>query len=246
MKDRDPVKLLFFYSLAFAFFLIMPAFLTGYLGSPVSWGDALDFLTPYFVMPLAFIIFCCLKFDGELSRSQPKIISVLAKISMGAGILLFVDGHGLHLSANSIARMITAPKGSELYSAVYVYDEIISHFMWDGGVFLISLAFILKAARIKPKTFYRKEWIFLIPGVALYGFTIAVNGIEGQTVYFSLPAAGAVFLLSLYLFIKSKARGNPNRVFLFFMLAYLVSLLLFAFWGITQGGFPEFSALGWI
>jgi hypothetical protein len=33
---------------------------------------------------------------------------------------------------------------------------------------------------------------------------------------------------------------------LFFLLGYLIGVILFAYWGISHPGFPEFSAIGWI
>jgi hypothetical protein len=37
-----------------------------------------------------------------------------------------------------------------------------------------------------------------------------------------------------------------NAAALFFLLGFLLSVLLLAYWGISHPGFPEFSELGWI
>jgi hypothetical protein len=165
---------------------------------------------------------------------------------LAVGFILFVNGHGLHLAANSIARLLENSQGSELYKATYLFDEVISHFMWDCGVFLVSLGLIILAFKLSSKPLTAKSIIFLILGACLYGFTFTVNGIEGQTVVFSFPASGVGFLLALFLYFKQTRKKRQNSLLLFFISAYFLSLLLFAYWGISRPGFPEFSELGWI
>jgi hypothetical protein len=137
-------------------------------------------------------------------------------------------------------------KESELYKAAYLFDEIISHFMWDGGVFLISVALIIAAYKISFKSLTWKNFAFLSLGSAFYGFAFTANGIEGQTVVFTFPAAGVGFLLTLLFYFHRKKEGNQNPFLFFFMSGYLLSLILFAYWGISRSGFPQFSELGWI
>jgi len=237
---------LFTYGLVIAFFHIMPALLPHYLKSPLTWGDTLDFLTPFAVIPLAYLIFCHtrqrLKSSNNLSRKQ----SLWAKIVLAVGILLYVDGHGLHLSANSIARLLQDMKGSELFKAVYLFDEIISHFMWDAGVFLISISLMIVALGLPAGSLSRVNLIFVLIGAAIYGFNFTVNGIEGQTVIFTFPGAFAGCLLSSVLYLRGRKQGYHNPFHLFFSIAYFVSSALFAYWGISHSGFPQFSELGWI
>lgn len=118
--------------------------------------------------------------------------------------------------------------------------------MWDGGFFLISVGLILLAYKLSIKNLSGKNLAFLSLGAAFYGFTFTANGIEGQTVIFTFPAAGVGFLLSLLLYFKRKKEDSQNPFLLFFLSAYFLSLLLFAYWGISRSGFPEFSKLGWI
>ena len=71
----------------------------------------------------------------------------------------------------------------------------------------------------------------------LVGFTNFTNSVEGQT-----PILGIVVAV-LFLGWGVVTRDGLGRVLL---TAYGFSLLLFAAFGIWQGGFPEFSKLGWI
>jgi hypothetical protein len=249
-EDKDILCFwLLAYGFFFAYFHIMPPFLKTYLKSPLTWGDTLDFLTPFAVIPLAYILYSrANKILHSLQPQQPspRALRILPKVLLATGFLLFVDGHGLHLSANSIARLLHNMKESELYKAAYLFDEIISHFMWDGGVFLISIALIIAAYKISFKSLSWKDFTFLSLGAAFYGFAFTANGIEGQTVVFTFPAAGVGFLLTLLFYYYRKNEGNQNPFLFFFMSGYLLSLILFAYWGISRSGFPQFSELGWI
>lgn len=106
----------------------------------------------------------------------------MAGVLLMVGFILFVDGHGIHLAANSITRYMQNASGSEICHTVYLFDEVISHFLWDGGVFLISLALMVSAVKTKQSPLKGPQYFLLLLGAVLYGFTFTVNGIEGQTV----------------------------------------------------------------
>lgn len=242
--------LLFAFGFIMALFHITPALLPDIFKWPLTWGDALDFLTPFAVIPAAFIIYA--RTDKILHSPERKSLSnraqkVSAKVLLAIGFLLYVDGHGLHLSSNSISRLLLNMEESKLYKAAYLFDEIISHFMWDGGLFLISVSLILLASKLSIKSLSRGNIFLLSAGAIFYGFTFTLNGIEGQTVLFSFPGAGAGFLLALLFYLKRHRQGGQNPHLLFFMSAYFMSFVLFSYWGISHSGFfPQFSELGWI
>jgi len=250
MKERKNVLgfWLFIFGFFFAFFQIMPALLPRFLTLSLTWGDLLDFLTPFAVIPLAYVLYSrALRSLNSLpdQESLARTPATLAKIFLAIGAILYIDGHGLHLSANSISRLLQGMKGSELYKANYLFDEVISHFMWDSGIFLISIGLVLLASKISLNSLNLKSAVFVSLGAAFYGFTYTVNGIEGQTVIFTFPAAGVGFLLAIILYLK-RQKKSPNPFLLFFIAGYFLSLVLFAYWGISRSGFPEFSELGWI
>lgn len=236
---------LFGYAFCFAFFQIMPTFLGSYMSKPLTWGDMLDFMTPLAVVPMAYLVVYNIKKITKKIEKR-RFLEIMAGIIVGIGFILYINGHGIHLSANAIARLVKNMKGTELYQATYLLDEVISHFMWDGGVFLLSIGMILFAIGLPFGTLGRRNLIFIYLSAAVYAFTFTVNGIEGQTVVLTFPAACAGFLLSLFLYISEQKKAKHNPVFLFFCAAYLLSVILFACWGIIHSGFPEFSALGWI
>jgi hypothetical protein len=248
-KSDDVRRWLFFYGLALAVFHVLPPFLNQFFLWPLSWGDAFDFLTPFAVIPFAFLLYSCLNRISRCSggqESSARSLNILAKVILALGFISYVEGHGLHLSANSIARLLQEMKGSELFEAAYLFDEIISHHIWISGLFLISLGLILISCRVFFQPLNRNNMILLSAGSLLYGFTFSVEAIEGQTVALAFPAAVLGFILSVFLYLKRKRLGAINPVLLFFAGAYLMSVLLFSYWGITRSGFPQFSELGWI
>lgn len=249
-EDKNSLSFfLFVFGLAFSFFHIVPSFLPSFLKKPLTWGDTLDFLTPLAVVPLAYFIYFLtrksLRSQGLLGSSS-RILRVLAKVLLSLGFLLYVDGHGLHLGANSIARLIQKTENPELFRATYLFDEIISHIIRDGGVILISVGLILFAIKLTFKSLNWKNLTFVSLGAVFYGFTFTANCIEGQTVIIYFPAAVIGFLLSLFLYLKDRKKSIHNPVLLFFLSSYFLSILLFSYWGISQSGFPQFSELEWI
>ncbi len=248
MKKENSVLCgwIFAYGLAYAFFHIAPAFLSSFRTGPITRGEALDFLTPFVVIPIAIALYSRVKRVPGMEELAPAKFQKLSSIILILGFIFYVDGHGVHISANSISRLIEGQEGSSLYNAVYLFDEIISHYMWDGGVLLISLGLIY-LARNRDFGLLSKTQVSLIGAASVfYGFSFAANGVEGQTVVFTFPAAAAMFFLTLLFHAKEKKRKNENPVVLFFLCGYFVAALLFAYWGITHLGFPEFSELGWI
>ncbi len=237
---------LFVFAFVYAFFHNLIPLLTGFLKRPLTWGDALDFLTPFAVLGVAYLIYSLVKKNFQSLNNSSRNQSLVAKIILFIGFILYIDGHGLHLSANSIARLLQNMEETEIYRAAYLFDEIISHLMWDGGVFLISSGFMILVIKLPFRPLSRSHLVLLFFGAAFYGFTFTVNGIEGQTVIFTFPAAFAGFLFSLVLYLKGRKQGLENPFLFFFASAYLLSVLLFSYWGITRSGFPQFSELGWI
>jgi hypothetical protein len=237
---------LFLFGLAFASFHILPTFFPGFFDKPLTYSDVLDFITPLAVIPIAFFLYFRLCQINSQRFLHSRFQRISSRILLGLGILLYVDGHGLHLSANSIARLIDKANDPELFEAAYLFDEIISHAMLDAGIFLISLSLIAASYKMFYKLSSLKEFSFLSLGACLYGFTFFVNCIEGQTVVFILPATLIGLVLSLAFYLKELKSEMRNPAILFFLIAYFLCLIFFIYWGVKFKGYPQFSELGWI
>jgi len=207
-------------------------------------GDVFDFLTPFvFVFMVYRIYLMLLVHIGENSSILVKSVAVIILIF---GAISFVEGHGMHLSANAIARHLTSMKDSSLFALDYSFDEIMGHMFWDSGVILITFGIILVGFHINPQKLAIAKQTLIILASLIYGFTYFVNAVEGQTVFFTLPMAVAIPLAIWWTAKRKSIRISRNPVLSLYLYSHIVALVLFLIWVIWQKGFPEFSELGWI
>jgi hypothetical protein len=143
------------------------------------------------------------------------------------GAAAFTSGHALHLSANSISY---ATGDAE---PAYLWDEQVGHHLWFAGLTLL-LVVTMRAVAALPLPAGR--WAGAL--AVLVGTTWAANVVEGGAVPFgSALAAG----LTAYGWrTRSRATGR------LLVIAFGLSLLLVAAYGLLQGGFPQPSELGWL
>lgn len=234
---------LFIYTFCFAGFQILPAFLSYDIQNKFVVGDALDLFTPFVLLLVIFKLYTLFYISRNNTHMPFHIIMTLF-----IGSITFVEGHGIHMAANAIARHLYtfAVHNTPLFALTYFFDETLGHILWDSGLVLISIGLIFSGITShEDKTLGRKSLLVLIASL-FYGFTYFVNGVEGQTVLFTLPLA---FLIPIAILLYGKVKKLKiarNPVLLLFTCAYLVALLLFLIWWIWQKGFPEFSELGWI
>ncbi len=139
--------------------------------------------------------------------------------------VLYTQGHGVHLAANSVGN--AAPG-----EPAHLWDERVGHYLWYVGFYVLVVALAVTLADQRPRGGVGGHLLAVV-----VGFTNFTNSVEGQTVVLGIAAA---ILFALWGLVT---RDSLGRVLL---TAYGVSLVLFAGFGIWQGGFPEFSELGWI
>ena len=177
--------------------------------------DFVDLLTPYVVLGPALAAVAAV---GAGRRTWAVAL---------LGAIAFTQGHGVHLSANSIrhARGPGAP--------VDLWDERVGHWIWFVGLALFVAA-VASAIRL--------EGVALRPGAvvlsAVLGLTWAANVIEAGMV-----ALGAVLALALGALGWRLRAGATGRLL---VLAFGLSLLFVALWGLWHSGFPQPSELGWL
>ena len=227
-------SLLLVFSLAFACFILAPAF----LGRPfpayplMHWADVFDILTPLVLIPLYWLLFTD---AGRRARSRTLVITFLV---LGA---LWTEGQGMHLSANSIGNL-QGGGSTDVHGLVDFYDEVLSHYLWHIGI--VGLSVLLLIGRTEGGAAPAPiRWSLVIPSSFLYGFTYFAAIDEGTTVPFGLPAA-ILIVLGLWLTRRKGLRSENLTAFIF--LAYVLALLLFAGWFAYWGWFPEFSETGFI
>lgn len=235
---------LFIYAVSYTVFHITPVFLNVEIKYQFMLGDLFDLLTPFIIIFLVYKLYrIVIRSAGEHTNSRTAAIAVIILILGG---IAFVEGHGMHLSANALARHLTSESGSPLFILDYFFDEILGHIFWDSGILFLSLGLILIGYRMNQKQELAMNLTLIIIASLMYGFTYFVNAIEGQTVEFTLPLS-LIIPLSIWWFAhRGEVALISNPVLAFFLLSYSIALCLFVSWYIWQGGFPEFSKLGWI
>ncbi|MCH7548825.1 MAG: hypothetical protein IH969_04690 [Candidatus Krumholzibacteriota bacterium] len=225
-------RLLLFFSLAFMLLIVLPAF----LGQPLfvyplmKRGDALDLLTPLVLLPLYYLLY---------ARADPRALSarqILLFLVVGA---LWVEGQGIHLAANSVGHHLSDPRSDPAILA-YMYDEVLSHYMWQSAV--IALSVLILARQWRGPGFHEKaQWPWLIVSASIYGFTFFLLAVEGRTAPISVPSAT---LIAMFVLLKGRKQMSARPLVTFFGVGYGVSLLFLGGWALYWRGLPEFSAVG--
>jgi len=128
------------------------------------WTDWLDLLVPWLVLaPAALTVWA--------ARA-----SVRTWIVLGAGVVAYSSGHGIHLSANSVGN---ASPGE----TAHLWDEVVGHHLWYAGVALVATALAMTMVG-RP----RPGWFGYVLAVGV-GLTWGSNAVGGGTVVMSVLLA---------------------------------------------------------
>jgi hypothetical protein len=177
------------------------------------WADWIDVATPYaFLLPAAVFLWR----GGGVSA--PMWLAYLV------GAVTYVEGHGVHLSANSISNATPT-------AAAHLWDEVVGHYLWYTGAMLVWTA--LAATLVRR---CRPRGPLAVLFALAVGVTAATNSLEGGTALLGLATA-AGFAAWGWL-----TRASSGRLLL---IGSVPALLVIAGWGIWNAGFPQPSELGW-
>jgi hypothetical protein len=178
-----------------------------------NWADWIDLIVPYAVLGLGAAVLAA----AGTRRT--------AWIVFGLGGLAYAQGHGIHLAANSIARVDPG-------DTTHLWDEVVGHYFWYGGLAVVvaALAFALHRNPLP-----RSPWRDAL--AVLFGFTVFTNSVEGGTAVLGLATSVAFVAWGV------RRRGRMGWLL---VPAYGVALVGIVAWGVYWRGFPQFSELGWI
>jgi hypothetical protein len=186
-------------------------------------GDWLDLLTPLAVVATTAV--------ALTSLGAPRAGVLLALVAA----VLYVDGHGIHLAANSIARETLLGEARE---TTHFWDERFGHIEWHLGWVILVAALALAEARSAAPGGSR-PFAAAVAGatVVLLGFTLFTSTVEGGTWWLELGAtvAFAVWVVRAPRPLLATCAG-----------AFGLAALLIGIWAIWHGGVPEFSDVGWL
>jgi uncharacterized membrane protein len=162
---------------------------------------------------------------------------------------LWVEGQGMHLSANSIDNLVEglASDGvlditsTDVYTLSHFYDENLGHVVWHIG--MLGLAGLLIYREwMNPAGQQSVWWATGLAGL-IYGFTLFTVYLEGQTVVLGFTFALIVATIGL---VWGRRRIAVQPVLAFFVIACLLACILFTGWGLYWGGFPQLTDVGLI
>jgi hypothetical protein len=176
----------------------------------------IDVITPFAVVGTAAWITAA----GNVSK-RVHVLFVLAAI-------MYVEGHGIHLAGNAVNNQ--DPIGSAATEA-HFWDEDFSHVLWYTGWTLMTAVAVWSGRGAAPMGAFRAAV------AALLGFTVMTNAVEGGVVPMVLTYN------VLFLAFAARLRAGLARDAL---VIYAMATVLLAIFGVWQGGFPEFSELGWL
>jgi hypothetical protein len=183
-------------------------------------GDAIDLLTPFVVIGTAAAVLLALGTNRGL-----------VALALAGGVL-YVDGHGIHLGANAVAREDLAGSARDV---AHFWDEQLGHIEWHLGWLGLLVVFCL-AERAGGATRARPGATEVMAALLL-GFTFFTNAVEGGTWWLAL--AGAALLVPWGVLARrpvvSACAGGLG-----------LTAVLLGVWAVWHLGMPQFSDLGWI
>jgi hypothetical protein len=181
-------------------------------------NDYVDLLTPFAVVGAATLLL--------LALAAPPDALALALVAA----ILYVDGHGIHLAANSVDN--ESPTGVA-GSRAHFWDERFGHLEWHTGWFLL-LAAVCLAERGRAVRLSRRAQAAVL---VLLGVTFFTNTVEGGTWFVELAATAAFGAWAL------AARRPLVRLV---AASFGIGAALIGIWAIWHGGVPQFSQVGWL
>jgi hypothetical protein len=184
----------------------------GWLGTvgPTRWTDWLDLCTPYVVLGAAAAVLLA---AGATRRCW---------LAGGVAGVLYTQGHGVHLAANSVNNRLDD-------SAVHLWDEVVGHLLWYAG---LALLVVVLGHALAGSPLVVRWWGWVL--AAAFGLTHATNALEGGTAVPSLLVAVGLCLWS---------RRLPDPLGRLVLLVYGLASLVLLGYGLRYGGWPQPGAL---
>ncbi len=136
----------------------------------IQWADLVDLLLPYAVVATAGV----------------ALLSVGCRYQIlgAAGLLAYVQGHGIHLAANSVAQR-------EPGETAFFWDELAGHAIWYSGLYLVVGALMMgRAVRSAPG-------LLRVVLAVVVGVTFATNALGGHAVPLAVVACSVLAVLAL-------------------------------------------------
>ncbi len=208
------------------------------------WADWIDLATPYLLLGPAAGVLVALR-----TGIRPWLV-------FAVGAVAYVEGHGIHLAANSIDNAISeVPAGAGpipvvVADVVHFWDEMVGHYIWYGGLTLIVVAMVGAAWSVSDgeerghgDDQVTSGWRILEIALALlFATTYVTNALEGSTAPMALAAA-----VGFVVWAASVRPGNRARSLIRVLMLWVFgpAVLMLAGYGLIHRGFPSPTDIGW-
>jgi hypothetical protein len=219
----------------------LPPILTAMIRRPnpssMSLGEWLDLLTP--ILLIVTIVLLLHEVARNEANTQAIFPDALPLAIMLLGAILSVSGQGIHLPANSLSHFLTGERDGTVYQLNYFYDEVLSHYLWHGGGFILVLGLALfEIQHPFAGAEYHKIWL-AIP-ILFFSFTYSFAALEGGTVRLILPLSCVSALGLLLLASKSQVSfGELLPIGLFATISFALITIVLTVYGLHFHGFPQ-------
>ena len=186
-------------------------------------GDWVDLLTPFVIVGTAAL--------ALTSIGVARAAVVLALV----GGVLYVDGHGIHLAANSIGHERLSGDAKDV---THFWDETFGHIEWHLGLMVLVAALALAEARSGGSRGIRARSVAVAGAtVVLLAFTLFTSTVEGGTWWLELAATAVFAVWTL---------RAPKPLLATCAAGFGIAALMIGIWAIWHGGVPQFSEVGWL
>jgi hypothetical protein len=221
-------RLLLVFAVLFTVLLMAPAFFNAPFGPYplMKLGEILDLLTPLILIPIYWLLME-LRPETPPSRGENILFLLLA--------VLWVDGHGMHLAANSIGHLLKDLAGSDVYTLTDFYDEVLSHYLWHLSVVALAVLLLYRQWRHPFSEENKGLALGIIAGI-IYGFVYFTIIVEAQTAPLGVPFA---LLVPVFALVWGRKEFKRQPLLVFFTIACLVALGFFVGWAIYWRDLPE-------
>lgn len=204
-------------------------------------NDLADFLimAPIYIGVLTYLFYHMAK-----SKASTKLLLVFL-----AFIYLFVYGHAMHFTGNSINTYSTEVQNykeiipPDTYALIFFLDERLSHFLlFVAATGLICMWFIFDRAKLAPPLLPDNRFLIFALGI-VYGFLTGFSLIEARMVIMAIPMVLVMTGLWLWYWRRSGLSLGAyfsDRPFTTMVIIVAIStVVMMGGWGIYFDGFPQ-------
>jgi hypothetical protein len=164
------------------------------------------------------------------------VIRGRARVAFVIIAAVWIEGQGIHLAANAFGDAFARGDARDAFYATdagdldHWLDEVLSHWMWHVAWVGLSILMLAVATRQRVWPTGGADATTAIAGL-VHGITFFFVTTEGGTTAMGIP-------LSIVLLAWSgseTARGSTHPVFRFYLVASIVTLLVYLVWAAFNG-----------